>query len=111
MVLRVRCIAWFHVEALSAHHQIDAREDGFHLSFWDFSNAIGQLSFVDGHELRDVCNGVPIESGLLGTQKHVSRGNRPAQITCQNDAYNRCELASIQWVRLYDHDGATVARG
>ena len=58
-----------------------------------------------------MCDGVTIESGVLGTQKHVSGGNRPAQIACQNGAYDRCEFASIQWVRLYHHDRATVARG
>ena len=36
------------------------REDGFHLSPWDFANSLGQLPFVDGHKLRHIRDGITV---------------------------------------------------
>jgi hypothetical protein len=41
----------FHGSPLSAHDQIDARKDGLHLPLWDFADSLGQLPFIDGHDL------------------------------------------------------------
>jgi len=44
----------------SAHHKVDTREDGFHLSPWNFADSLGQLPFVDGHKLRHIRDGIAV---------------------------------------------------
>jgi hypothetical protein len=44
--------------ALSAHRKVDTGEDDFHLSRWDFADALGQLPFINGHKLL-ACLGNP----------------------------------------------------
>jgi hypothetical protein len=45
---------------LSAHDKVDTGKDGFHLSLRDFADSLDQLPLIDGHELRNIRDGIAI---------------------------------------------------
>jgi hypothetical protein len=77
---------------------VDFGKDGFHLSLWDFANSLSQVPLSDSHKPRHIRDGIAISSSVLRSEKHVSRGDRPAKIARQGDAHDRRNPALVQRV-------------
>jgi hypothetical protein len=99
------------LNVLSAHNQVDAGEDALHLLPRHFPDSLSQLLLIDSDELRHICYGIAIKSGVLSGEQHIARSYRPTKIACQDNANDRGNLASVEGVRLKDDYRPTVARG
>jgi len=57
---------------------------------------------IEGHDLRNIRNGVSREIGFLSLDQYVPRGIEQPQVGCQDHRDGRANPASIERVGLHD---------